>query len=135
MSRVNGGVLRKRGEEVDPGEEGRESAYDRIEGGGSDFSGMIDSVESKNRVSGFGEKLTPRRLPDAGDGQLEVLTRRPDRKGSSPINLAGARGVGSMLAGLDEDGTRAGLLGGLLGPASALRESVNMVYGVAKVTR
>lgn len=67
VSRANGGVLRKRGEAVDPGDEGRESAYERIEAGGMDFSGMMDSVESKSRVSGLGEKLTPRRLLEAID--------------------------------------------------------------------
>lgn len=75
VSSANGGVLRKSGEEVDPGEEGRESAYERIDGGGGrDFSGMIDSVETKNRVSGTGEKLTPRRLPDAREDQYESMS-------------------------------------------------------------
>ena len=73
VSRANGGALRKSGEAAELGEEGSESAYERIEGGGTDFSGTMDSVESKIRVSSLGEKLTPRRLLEARGNQIEVM--------------------------------------------------------------
>jgi hypothetical protein len=38
-----------------------------------DFSGKMDSEDSKNRVSGFGEKFTPRRLPEAMTVSMRLM--------------------------------------------------------------